>query len=313
MIVNGIDLAGLEHQAPVPSYPEPVEGRVVHIDADFLAYEVSYEREPGTKSLDDMQHNATESIRHIRKSAGATQVHLHLTPGTSNKGGRSDIALLKEYQGSRKAKPKPAQLHVVRQWMAKAFPATLHQDCEADDGMSSAQYAAIKEGNRNLSVIASKDKDLNMVPGLHLNWDTGEITDAPNFGTLKVRVRDSGGKVVEGYGRKFFWAQMLMGDPTDGVSGLPAVIEMLGKPRLCGPMGALELLASCHNDKQCYDKVRGLYKRYGEEVGFTNWRDGTPVQWGRAFLSEAQLLWMRMEKHNPLCVTGYLKEVLAAK
>jgi hypothetical protein len=312
LIVNGIDLAGLAHEGPGLSIPEPVDGRVVHIDADFLAYEVSFEREAGTKSLDDMKHNATVAIRELQSLAGATQIHLHLTPSTSDKGGRHTISLLKEYQATRAGKPKPVQLHVIRDWLTRTFPATAHQNCEADDGMSSAQYDAIARGNRHLSIIASKDKDLNMVPGLHLKWDTGEIIDARPYGELEVRVRPSGGKVVDGYGRKFFWAQMLMGDAADNTSGLPKVIEMDGKPRPCGPMAALEILSNCYTDKQALTKVRALYKRYGQEVGFTNWRDGSPVQWGQAFLSEAQLVWMRSTRDNPLCVTDYLKDVLAS-
>jgi len=314
MIVNGIDLGGLAHAAPSLPIPEPVQGRTVHIDADFLAYQVSAERagEEGMKSLDDMKHNGRIAIAELKSLAGATKVHLHLTPATSNKGNRGEIALLKEYQATRKGKPKPQYLHVIRDWLAKEFPATQHSNCEADDGMSSAQYEAIAAGERQLSIIASKDKDLNMVPGLHLNWDTGEIIDAHPYGELEIRVRPSGGKVLDGYGRKFFWAQMLMGDPADNTSGLPKVIRMLGKPSPCGPMAALDILSNCYNDKEAYETVRDLYKRYGQEVGFVNWRDNSPVQWGRAFLSEAQLVWMRVKRENPMCVTDYIQGAIAA-
>jgi hypothetical protein len=315
LILNGIDLAGLGEQVPdALSIPDPVKGRVVHIDADFLAYQVSAEKVglEGQKSLEDMKHNATLAINELKSLAGATAVHLHLTPASSDKGGRGAIALLKEYQGNRKGKPKPANLHIIRDWLGRAFPATQHQLCEADDGMSSAQYAAIEAGQRNLSIIASKDKDLNMVPGLHLNWDTGEIIDAPNYGKLHVRVRPSGGKVLDGYGRVFFWAQMLMGDAADNTSGLPAVIQMLGKPSKCGPMKALDILSGCRNDKDAYETVRDLYKRYGADIGFVNYRDQTPVQWGRALLSEAQLVWMRVTKHKALCVADYMQKVIAA-
>lgn len=314
MIVNGIDLAGLAHEAPSLSVPAPVQGRCVHIDADFLAYQVSAERvgEEGMKSLDDMKHNGRVAISELKSLAGATKVHLHLTPSTSDKGKRGELALLKEYQATRKGKPKPQYLHIIRDWLAKEYPATQHQNCEADDGMSSAQYEAIAAGERHLSIIASKDKDLNMVPGLHLKWDTGEIIDAKPYGELEVRIRPSGGKVLDGYGRKFFWAQMLMGDPADNTSGLPKVIRMQGKPVACGPITALEILSNCYTDGEAFETVRDLYKRYGEELGFTNWRDNSPVPWGKAFFSEAQLVWMRVKRANPLCVMDYLSSARAA-
>ena len=167
MIVNGIDLGGLTPHMSAQSFPETVKGRVVQIDADFLAYQVSYEREGEVTSLSDMQHNCSIAVEKFRSLAAAERVHLHLTPGTSDKGSRYDIAIQKEYQGNRKDKPKPRYLHIMRDWMGKNFPATLHQFCEADDGMSSEQYAAIARGEANLSIIASKDKDLDMVPGLH--------------------------------------------------------------------------------------------------------------------------------------------------
>lgn len=314
MIVNGINVGSLAPQLAGLAVPKAVQGRIAHIDADFLAYQVSAEivGQEGVKTLDEMQHNARVAISEFKALAGATGVHLHLTPATSNKGMRRDIALLKEYQATREGKPKPQYLHIMRDWLAREYPATQHQNCEADDGMSSAQYEAIAQGNRNLSIIISKDKDLNMVPGLHLNWDTGEIIDAPNYGALEVRVRPSGGKVMDGYGRKFFWGQVLAGDPADNTSGLPKVIRMLGKPIACGPMTAMEILSNCYNDKEAYETVRDLYRRYGDEIGFTNYRDNSPVQWGRAFLSEAQLVWMRVNRNNPLCVADYINNARAA-
>ena len=167
MIINGIDLAGLAHTSPA-QYPDVVKRRVAHIDADFLAYQTSYEKEDDPKTWEDMKHKAEIAAKHIQSMCGAEYLHLHLTPATSNKGGRFDQAIQKPYQGNRVDKPKPRYLHMMREWFAQRFPATLHQHCEADDGMSSAQYAAIREGNQGLSIIATKDKDLNMVPGLQI-------------------------------------------------------------------------------------------------------------------------------------------------
>jgi hypothetical protein len=354
MLVNGIelgDLAGLAHEAETLELPTQVAGRTVHIDADFLAYQTTAEKSDGTddKTYEDMQHNAEVAVNTLRGLAGAEYVHLHLTPSTSNKGGRYDHALLKEYQGNRVDKPKPRYLGIMREWLAKRFPGTLYQFCEADDGMSSAQYAAIARGESNLSIIASKDKDLCMVPGLHLDWDTGQITDTgeDDFGYVELIERKcpSGNyNLLKGFGQKFFWAQMLIGDTADNISGLPAIpgyvmnfikptkavikakaqledpdlpeakrakaeaVLAERKDGLCGPTTAIMILDLIEDEGTAFQTVKGLYKRYGESVGFKHYKTGEDVPWGKAFASEGQLLWMRQHATDANCVLNYWRK-----
>ena len=294
MIINGIDVSELRDDVPLAVVPKTVPGRIVQIDADFLAYMTAYDDE---KSIPDMQHNCDVLIEKIRLMSGADKTQLHLTPKGSDKGGRFDIAMLKEYQGNRKDKPKPKLLHVIREWMHKERDAILHAECEADDGMSIAQYDAIARGERNLSVIATKDKDLTMVPGLMLDWDTGEISDTEtDFGYLTLD-GSKASKKIRGRGWKYFWAQMLTGDTADNISGLPMCHSMQylpkGKAKLCGPVLAYEILDGVLTNKEAFERVRDLYKDCGEVDGFKNYRTGEPIGFGAAFISEAQLLWMR--------------------
>lgn len=348
MQINGIDLDGLAHDATDLYIPPVVPDRVVHIDADFLAYQVSAEKADGSdqKSFEDMQHNAEVAVETIRSLAAAERVHLHLTPKGSNKGNRYNLAILKEYQATRKGKEKPRYLGIMRDWLATRFPATQHILCEADDGMSSAQYLAHAEGRGNLSIIASKDKDLRMVPGLHLDWDTGGITECDEFGmTELVETGKNATKKIKGHGQKLFWYQMLTGDSADNISGLPAVsgkvlnrvqpnkgtqgyFDILADPnesehrkylaqaaldsrkaKSCGPVLAYDLLKGLNTNRQCYEAVKALYRLYGEETGFVHWSTGEPVQWGRALVSEGQLLWMRKQPHNDNCVLDYWRSI----
>ena len=351
MIVNGIDLDGLAHDASAIDLPPQVKGRTVHIDADFLAYQVTAEKEDGSdnKTYEDMQHNAEVAVQTLCDLAAAEFVHLHLTPSTSNKGGRFLQAIQKPYQGNREDKPKPRYLGIMREWLATRYQGTLHQFCEADDGMSSSQYKAIAAGDSNLSIIASKDKDLCMVPGLHLDWDTGLITNCSDpFGSVSLveRVSSSGTKTkkLKGYGQKFFWAQMLIGDTADNIQGLPAVpgrvmnilkptkvIEkaqaILASPNsndaqkakaqatldergdaACGPATAILMLDRMHDHYHAFNTIKNLYKAHGEKNGFTHHATGEPAHWGHVFASEAKLLWMRRDPHNENCVLEFLTE-----
>lgn len=334
MIVNGVDLSLLDHEQGQVDFPTEVKGRVAHIDADFLAYMVSYEKPDDPKDFDDMKHNAEEVVENLRLLAAAEHVHMHLTPKESNKGGRYDIAMLKQYQGNREDKAKPRYLHIMRTWLAERYPGTLHLLCEADDGMSSSQYAAISKGEADLSVIVTKDKDLRMVPGWHLNWDTGSLHyQADEFGEL---VLDEKGK-IKGYGRKFFWAQMLMGDTADNISGIPVLAPSICalklptaayskardsgdakkeakafaaiKPKKVGPKIAFDLLAGVNSNRLAFVLLKECFKRHETEIApFRNYRTGEPITWQQALLSEMSLLWMRVDKDNPKCFHNFLKE-----
>lgn len=346
-LLNSGELEALAHETP---YPEVIPGRTVHIDADFVAYHISYEKPDDPKTIDDMQHNAEVIIEHMRRSAAAEHVHMHLTPSTSDKGGRYSFAIQKPYQGQRTDDKKPRLLHIMRQWLSDRYPGTLHQFCEADDGMSSAQYAALASGHGNLSIIASKDKDLRMVPGWHMDWDTGRLVfvDDP-FGWVELQERTTAsGQVVKqlkGFGTKWFWAQMLIGDQADNIQGLPKItgkymnsiqptapvlearkiladpkaddkkkqraIKALNerKPGLCGPATAILLLNLVNSDKEALLLIKSLYESYGNEIGFVHHQTGEQVRWDRVFLSEARMLWMRRERTNPDCVLNFLQEV----
>lgn len=315
-VIGGIDLKALTPHMKPQNFPDTVPGRVVHIDADFLAYMTSYERKGETIKLEDMQHNCQTAVEKIRRQAAAQSVHLHLTPSSSNKGGRFDIAIQKPYQGTRGDKEHPRQLHIMREWMGRHFPATLHQKCEADDGMSSMQYAALRSGVPDKSIICSKDKDLCMVPGLHLDWDTGEISQAedevgkPNtYGFIHLDHSKSSPK-IKGYGTKFFWAQMLMGDPADHIQGLPFLCGSHGvtKPKKVGPVLADYLLSDVHNDKDAFVLIKKLYENCGKEVGFVHHATGAKVPWPQVMISEMKMLWMRREAHDPDDVLKWLKE-----
>lgn len=341
MIVNGIDVSGLTHSARPLDFPDEVKGRVVSIDADFLAYMASFQREDDPKSWEDMKHNCEELVNTIKSLAGAEKIHCHLTPASSNKGYRNAIAQLKEYQANRDGKSKPEYLHVMREWIAQRWPSTQHQNCEADDGMSEMQYRAIAEGNKHLHIIATKDKDLDMVPGLHVDWDTGVITDHDEFGEIWI---DSSGsaKKLKGMGQKFFWAQLLMGDSADNISGLPALsvsardrtdqlpsslltlrtkMEASSdgllkikydaqlkqqKEKKIGPVCAYELLTDIRSNKEAFQFVLSLFRDYGT---FYNYRNNQEITYQQAFLSEAALLWMRKNKADPADVKKWFQEI----
>ena len=297
--VAAADVAALTHDSP--EYPEPVAGRVAHIDADLMAYQVSAESKAELnpmdptprKTLEDMKHNAAQACLHVMKLAGATRAVLHTT-NNSNKGGRPEQAILKEYQANRKNKVRPENLDDIRDWLAvgcqeDCFEGRNHTIQEADDGLAQAIYA-----DRENAILCSADKDLLMVPGLKLDMQTYVVSNQEDdFGFIEIKETKSAKKLV-GRGTKFFWAQMLMGDPADNISGIP-LLDVNGKAKKCGPVQTYATLAVASSDKECYHIVKTAFETLEKEHGYEyrHWKTGRRVTATKAMFSEMQLLWMR--------------------
>lgn len=303
---KGRDLSTLKHLVEYEGIPK-VTGRVLQIDGDFLAYMTSYDP---TKTLEEMQHNTDAMIERLRAQSGSESVCIHLTAKGSNKGNRFNIAVQREYQGNRKDKPKPKYLNVMREWLEEDRAAIMHHDLEADDGMTINQHA-----DPDNSCIATKDKDLRMVPGLQIDWDSGELNDSDEWGYLVLKEKKQKNKQitkkVSGRGNKFFWAQLLMGDTADNIQGLPWCIHDVtdGKPRRIGPMHTYSIINPMKNNREAWTVVQKLFKRAGEHEEFKDYRDGSVISWKAALLSEMKLLWMR-RVNDENDVLHWLKEVL---
>ena len=114
-----------------------------------------------------MNESLEKIITVLRKLSGAEFVVLHTTMG--DKSNRHKIAVAKEYQANRVRTDydKSLRVYELKQWMnglanqrMKGFAQWTQ---EADDSMCQAMYKS------SSAVLYSTDKDLNMVPGMHLN------------------------------------------------------------------------------------------------------------------------------------------------
>ena len=306
---KGRDISKLVHPSEYEGIPV-VKGRVVQIDGDFLAYMTSYDP---SKKLSEMQHNTDAMIERLRSQSGSESVCIHLTADDSDKGNRYNIAMQREYQGNRKDKEKPKHLDVMRKWLEKERGAIMHHDLEADDGMSMNQYADMEN-----SCIATKDKDLRMVPGLQIDWTTGALNDSDEWGFISIKEKVQKNKQVTkkliGRGWKFFWAQLLMGDTADNIKGLPWCIHDIteGKAKRIGPAYAYAIMQPMKNNREAWTTVQKLFKRAGEHEAFKDYRDESVISWKAALLSEMKLLWMRRTNDENDVMT-WLKETLGAE
>jgi len=109
---------------------------------------------------------------------------------------RDDVWRTRKYKGNRD-QPKPAHLRAVQDYLRDRWHARTSVNQEADDDIG---IDAGKEG----SVVVSTDKDLDQIPGWHYNFVSGDV--------YYVKEEDA---------EQFFWEQVIAGDSTDNIPGLP--------------------------------------------------------------------------------------------
>lgn len=257
--------ASAQMSAPLPAVP----GRVLHVDGDYLAYWAG-----GIDNLAVCREVALNKMEALKAASQSESILVHLTDPASSKADRYIIAEVKPYQEQRSGKGKPQHWAAMREYLGHScfdFKSKTWSEREADDGM--AYCCAIAE-----SAIAAKDKDMRMLPGVHVNWDDFEITVVKPG---DYSVLDSKGKQ---YGLKWFWLQMLHGDTADNIPGLPKYINDKGKEALCGEKTAQRLLDMADNNEEVGKLVEGLYAGY------------YGLDWPQRLLEQALLLWLRRDR-----------------
>ena len=320
------DMVDYEH--PIP---ERIEGLVVQLDTDVLCYHYANLDDSFAENLEALK----EGILTKMIMCGASHVNSHTTAGTKN--GREDAAMVKEYQCTRAKSKDPikqarvkALRHAIGIWTTheQVTPMTW-VGIEADDGMGIMQ----REDPEN-SVIMTVDKDLSMIEGEHCHLETYKRTTVPaDFGHIelqvKKRVSPTTGKTstenkIVGYGKSFFWAQMLMGDTADTIPGLLKISgddaekycpkkspDKKRKPLACGVVTAWKCIETAKTELEIAIRVMQLYKNYyGDEYTFTTWRDDEiTVSWRDMMYEQGHLLWMQRYPNDSF--KDYIREMAA--
>jgi len=162
------------------------------IDADSLIY-----YEMGKPTLEEALQGIDSRINQMLEMTQATQYAGFLTQG---KCFRYAAAKTKPYKGNRKYGDKPIIFPAIKEYLKQHWKFTSVPELEADD-LVSIYHDPLK------TVICSPDKDvLYQNKGIHYNYGKAESI-----------------VVDENEALSFLWKQMLMGDSTDGIQGIPKV------------------------------------------------------------------------------------------
>jgi len=260
------------------------------IDGDILRYEIGFAADTGWKALKEWKKGddpidpppfdyVAELLRNriqgICVVVGATAPPIIYFTGKGNF--REGIAKKKKYKDNRSASVKPFHYYNIQSYCQLQYECIIVDGMEADDALciEQSQHPISSELIDSMTIVCSRDKDLRSCPGWHFGWELG---NQPQFGPYLVdelgwlKISDDR-KKVRGVGYKFFAAQMLMGDSTDNIPGLPSY----------GPVAAFELINPCTSILECEKAIVEAYKKVYED------------EWKDEFMEQAMLVWMVRE------------------
>jgi hypothetical protein len=167
---------------------------------------------------------------------------------------RNDIATIKPYKGNRDPNNKPTHALAIKEYIKEKWDTDVSTDEEADDVMGYSHTVMYTE-DKDSSCICTTDKDLNMIPGWHYN-----LTNKNTFYMTPEKAME------------FFWTQLITGDTTDNVAGVPGA----------GAKAAEVAYADAETQQDYYQAALALYvQRYDNPDA--------------ALLENGRLLWIRRE------------------
>lgn len=208
-------------------------------------------------SMKDLVRNLQITMKTMFDDIGSNQYTMFLTDSSRQENFRSSIATVEVYKGNRSVIAKPFFYKKIRELLIKDYKAVLVSGQEADDAIGIAQYKASRnapDGSRIFggTIIASIDKDLQVLEGEHYHMVNRTITTVTYEDALKN-----------------FCKQLLTGDRTDCVPGLPGILKHLDRREEANKLIYNHYIQNYvdysvdHTPKECYDYVVSLYDAHG--------------------------------------------------
>ena len=227
-------IKGEEHLGPFQIYEYKKDIPKEFKEDEGLVYKEEVEIEP----LQNALHLVKQELEGIISATSATGYSVYIK-GKGNF--REAISVTRVYKGNRDVTHRPKYEKEIREYLKEHWDAIEVDGMEADDRCAIEQEAryVCEEDNGGegicTSIIASIDKDLNQVPGWHYNFKTKEKY-----------------WVTEEEGERNFYLQLLTGDASDNIQGIPNV----------GLVAAARILEGAVHSMDMYLRCKEAYVRY---------------------------------------------------
>ena len=240
------------------------------IDGDLLVYKAGFGvakegTPPVSHSLHGLDATLTKQINHLKNFFTVRSFTVYLTADDKSNF-RYEVAQTQEYKANRKDSPKPPNYQEMREFLVSKYDAVMVSGMEADDAIGIESQKL-----KDKCVIVSQDKDLRMLPGWH--WEMGERRPyhTDELGFLYLEKKHDKTNYLFGGGYKWFCAQILLGDSSDNIPGVPKY----------GYVKTYKALQDLTSPVDLINKIKEIY----DEHGFTHSR-----------LQEVkELLWIKQE------------------
>ena len=184
-------------------------------------YEVEFSKDFWTYYCNHDEAKAAVNAEIERVQSIAPDHSLFLALGDSN---NFRYSVYPSYKSNRRRYRRPPGHSRLKEWLCTTWPCLQLANVEGDDVVGNCAQPG--------DIIVSKDKDLNTIPGLHVDVLTGEIYEVSKW---EADIN--------------FYTQILTGDSADGYPGCPKY----------GPKSAAKLLAGATTENQFSQRVTGAY------------------------------------------------------
>ena len=239
------------------------------IDGDIITYSVGFvtQEEP----VETAYLRADEFISNILTATDADDYKVFLSDSKEN---NFRYKVNSEYKANR-TQEKPIHYDAIKEYLIVSHTAKIAHGMEADDAMAINQAKDIpsKYSYSSPTIIATIDKDLDQIEGLHYRWPIyrkGEIVKEARVYT-----------VDSDEGIRYFWKQMIVGDRSDNIRG----IDGLGEKKT-------DKLFEGVPTQHLFEVVAEQYKN--------QWGD----KWEEEMVRNSKLLWIkRSDEENELTPT----------
>jgi hypothetical protein len=241
---------------------------------------VSWEKvitpEPVEFALQAVNTTIRGAIRAVAKRFNTRPHDLTLTVLLSGPGNwREEVATIAPYKGNRDPTHKPYWYQQIRTHLVEKWGANVIHGREADDEASIIAEQHIADGDASY-VVCTIDKDLDQIPGHHYDYKKHVHYEVP----------------LE-HAERWFWVQVLSGDPTDNIPGCYGISTKKAED-LIDKWDSLPLPKGTTRDQFMWQRVCITYKAAEDARGATCPWVGKKTA-AEAALETARLV--RMQKH----------------
>lgn len=187
--------------APSGQLERPLQ--VLAVDGDILAYRTAAVCETHFEGACDAIIDST--LKRIATQSGISLMRIYLS-GADNF--RYEVGKTKPYKGNRATMVHPQFLQHCKSYLETKYNAIRVHGYEADDGIATDMTI-------NGAIHCGIDKDMLQIPGRHFNYVKA---DEQKLNEAWVTIDEEDAQLI-------LYRQILMGDNSDNVPGLPGVGE----------------------------------------------------------------------------------------